>query len=454
MSDHHFATMTDSGQMFYYDNGMYVEEGEIIIKKICEASIPDCKKDMVKEIIEKVKRRTYHKRKKFDNFKDGYLNLKNCRLNLETMEKKDYTYEDLILTKLPVIYDKSKKCPNMMKFLKECLPNNHDRHSKLEHVASTLLPDLKLEKAYMDLGGGANGKSTFFYMLQCFLGDNNYSSISIHDMLHDKFKKPELFGVIANIYSEISKKEIKELEIFKLIVSGDSITADKKNLHPFKFNPIAKHFFSANRLPQIEEDTDAVFRRFEITMWNQQFVQEEKGISETTHRADLDLKYKITTPGELSGLLNIILIVMRQLSKRKKLLYSKSIKEMRKIWKSESDTVTKYCDHFEVEDGWIMLRSDFMRYYRELCLKMLHEAPEPEQDVIKKTEITMPVCVFIRERYNGSKNLMQVVRNIKFKDSLGMRVGYDSGIKAKKTASSSETLFSSSSNLDSHTTYY
>lgn len=441
ISKYHFATMTDTSEVFFYEDGGYVAEGEIIVKQICEYTIIGCKNDDVSEVLEKVRRRTYHKRSEFDNFKDGFLNFTNCRLDPITKEIREYSHKDLVLTRLPIKYDPKAKCPKIMKFLKQCLPNNHDRHNTLEELASTLLPELKLEKAYMHLGDGGNGKSTWFNVIEHFLGKENHSSLSIHDMIHDKFKRPELYGVIANIYAEIAKKEIKELDIFKLIISGDSITADKKNKNPFKFNPIAKHFFSANKLPQLEEETDAVFRRFNLTMWNQQFVQEEEGTDNTTNKADLDLKYTLVTDDELSGLLNIILIIRNQLQERGRLLYSKTIKQMRHLWLSESNTITKYCGHFDVVDGWLMLRSDFLRFYRDFCLKILHESPEAELDVIKKVEKELPMCKFGRKRYAGSKNLMQVVENINFKDVLGKKVGYDSGDKAKKTSGSMTSLF-------------
>ena len=441
ISKYHFATMSDTSEIFYYENGAYLDNGEIIVKQICEYTIEKCDNELVKQVIEKVRRRTYHKREEFDNFKDGYLNFENCRLNPKTMATKNYSYEDLILTKFPIIYDKSKRCPIIMKFLKECLPNNHDRHSVLEHLASVLLPEMRLEKAYMNLGDGGNGKSTWFYVVECFLGKNNISSISIHDMIHDKFKRPELFGVIANIYSEIAKKEIKELDVFKLIISGDTITVDKKGKNPFQFNPIAKHFFSANKLPELEGETDAVFRRFDIIMWNQQFVQEEEGTSETTNIADLDLKNKLVTADELSGLLNIILKIRSQLEERGRLLYSKSIEKMRNTWLRESNTITKYCDHFEVADGWVMLVTDLIRFYRQLCMDILHESPEPVADVKKKVEKIIPVCVFARKRYNSSQNHMPVVENIRFKGELGPQIGYDSGIKKKKTTNTLDVLF-------------
>lgn len=446
ISKYHFKSFTDSKDILYFEDNIYKFEGEIIVKQLCEFTIDGINNKTVTEVLEKVRRRTYVKRDDFDNFKDGFLNFQNCRLNPDTKEQKEYSHEDLVLTKLPITYDKNAKCPKIMKFLKQCLPNPYDRHSVLEHLASCLIPELNLEKAIMYLGGGGNGKSTWFYVIIVFIGKENISNLSIDEMIHDRFKPAKLFAKLLNMYAEIGKKSIKELEKFKLIVSGDTITVEHKNGHPFEINPRARHIFSANKLPELDEETDAVFRRFELIRWLQRFVDSKDGEDEedeTTSRADPNLRYALTTDEELSGLLNIILNVRRDLKNRKRLLYSKSINEMRNVWKTESDSVTKFAKNcLEVHDGWIMYRSDLYRHYRTFCKNYLKEEFENDQDFMQKIQKSI-YCQFQRTRLNSKdKNKSQCVLGVKFKDSMGIVAGYSKGMKPKTSSDQLSTLFS------------
>ena len=441
ISKYHFKYFSASKEILYYEDNGYKFEGEDIIRQLCEYTIDEVTDGMVSEIENKVKRRTLVKQDDFDNFKDGFINFNNFRLNPETKEQREYSHKDLVLTKLPINYDPKAKCPKIMKFLKECVPDPHDRHSVLEHLAACLLLELKLEKAVMYLGGGGNGKGTWFNVIDKFLGNENISNLSIDEMIHDRFKVADLFGKILNMYAEIGKKAIKELARFKLIVSGDTITVEHKGIKPFKIKPRARHIFSLNKLPELDEETDAVFRRFELIKWNQKFVDSKKREvdDETTKDADLDLEYTLVTDEELSGLLNIILKVRRDLKNRKRFLYSKSIEEMRNLWKSESDSVTKFAKNcLDVSDGWIMLRSDLYRHYRTFCKDYLKEEFENDPDFMQKIKKSI-YCQFQRVRYSGA--VSQCVLGVKFKDSLGIVAGYSKGMAPKKSASDLGNLF-------------
>lgn len=444
ISKYHFKSLIDSKEILYYEDNGYKFNGEYIIRQICEYTLHEASTGMVLEIEEKIRRRTFVNRDDFDNFKDGFLNFINCRLNPETKQQKEYSHKDLVLTKLPVKYDKNAKCPKIMKFLKECLPNNKDRHSALEHLASCLLLELKLEKAIMYLGGGGNGKSTWFNVIDKFLGNQNISNLSIDEMIYDRFKVADLFGKLLNLYAEIGKKAIKELARFKLIISGDTITVEHKGGKPFKIKPRARHIFSLNKLPELDEETDAVFRRFDLIFWNQKFIDSKNRDSndETTNNADLDLEYTLVTDLELSGLLNIILRVRRDLKNRKRFLYSKSIEEMRNLWKSESDSVTKFAENcLEISDGWIMLRSDLYRHYRTFCKEYLKEDFENEIDFMQKIQKSI-YCKFQRYRIQPkNKTKFQCVLDIKFKSTMNVNIGYQKGVKAKTAQSNLSDIF-------------
>jgi phage/plasmid-associated DNA primase len=89
-----------------------------------------------------------------------------------------------------------------------------------------------------------------------------------------------------------------------MLVSGDSITAERKFEHPFSFRSYAKLIFSANEIPESDDKTDAFYRRWIIFRFDKKFQNGDE---------DTKLINQLTTPEELSGLLNLALIALTQL---------------------------------------------------------------------------------------------------------------------------------------------
>jgi putative DNA primase/helicase len=73
---------------------------------------------------------------------------------------------------------------------------------------------------------------------------------------------------LANSCADISSSRLKDIEIFKLIASGDDISAEKKNRDPFSFVPFAKLMFSANTPPVPNDELDdAYYKRWLILVF-------------------------------------------------------------------------------------------------------------------------------------------------------------------------------------------
>lgn len=89
-------------------------------------------------------------------------------------------------------------------------------------------------------------------------------------------------------------------DTFKMLIGGDWITAERKYGQPFEFKSYATLVFSANEWPVSHDQTDAYFTRIAIPFTNR-YVEGEPGPGE--RRADPKLIERLTTRGELEGLL-------------------------------------------------------------------------------------------------------------------------------------------------------
>ena len=293
----HIKTMVDTKEMYYYDKGVYLPLGEEVVRKYALAVLgKNISKHAVDEIIAKIRPQTYTFRKSF--MKHGYdICVENGILDTKTSGLRSHNPNELFLTKLPVKYDSNAKCPKIEKFVEEICGITINEERLYEVIGWILLPGYRIQRAAALVGGGANGKSTFIALIKALVGEDNYCSVSLHDLSESRFAKAELFGKMANLYADLSSRELKETGTLKILTGGDPITSEYKFRPLFTFTNEAKMVFSCNRLPRIKEDTVAWWRRWEYFDFAMQFLEDDP-------KTDPNILEKLTTPEELSGLLN------------------------------------------------------------------------------------------------------------------------------------------------------
>lgn len=119
---------------------------------------------------------------------------------------------------------------------------------------------------------GSNGKSTLLNMITQLLGRENASFLSLQDTA-ERFRLVEVYGKAANIGDDIPSAYLPESSIFKKLVTGETVTAEKKGQDPFSFKPYAKMFFAMNGLPPVSDKSKAFFSRILLIPLNQDFSQ-------------------------------------------------------------------------------------------------------------------------------------------------------------------------------------
>ena len=175
----------------------------------------------------------------------------------------------------------------------------------------------------------ANGKSTIMKIMNKLYGSDNSVAISLQDLIYNRFMGQQLDNKLINCYADINAKKIIDLDKFKLFISGDSVTVERKGGHPYLIEPYAKHYFSTNTLPEIEEDNTAVYRRFIIIEFPISFEQNK----------DLGLFDKLTTKEELEGIMYLLLRIAKRLEKNRQFTYEQTPDEIRMRWKEQSNAV-------------------------------------------------------------------------------------------------------------------
>jgi putative DNA primase/helicase len=329
---HDFATIQESGEILYRVGGVYAPGAEAIIECEVEEAEPNATNNFAREVVGHIKRANYVEGSQFDRDLD-VLNLKNGLLHMGTRELRKHDALYLSRIQIPQEYDPKAACPEILRFLVRVLPDAQTRVNVLEDAANTLIRDARFQSASMYIGAGDNGKSTWFKVLEAFLGRENITNESIHDLAMSRFAAGNIEGKLAVIYPDIEPKEIGLTGKLKAIIAGDRITVEKKGIQGHPITPTCKLFYSANTLPLVNDDTRAWFRRWRITNWTVQIEAAEK---------DPNLVARLTTPRELSGLLNVLLGFAEAMKRRGGFNYQATPDQVKAEWGDKSDVIQAF----------------------------------------------------------------------------------------------------------------
>lgn len=318
------------GEVYFYDGSSYVTDKELVKAKMIQI-LPVLKKTQLEEVYENIRYKLLpnpvNVNKQFINVKNGLYNLGNGLLMRHTPDI--FTINQLNCSYVPGI-----KCDIVDKTLNNVCCNNESIRMLLQQLMGyCLLPDCRLQKSFILLGNGSNGKSLFLEMVRTFIDDKNCSSLALED-LSATFRTAELVGKMVNIGDDSAQSLLENTAIFKKLVTGDSITIERKHQLPFKFVNSAKMLFALNALPPTLDKSDGFFRRCIIVPFNARF-------SPTDKDYDMNLIDKVTTSEARSYLFSLALEGLKKLLEDRKFI--------------EPDEVTNAKDHYELANNNILM---------------------------------------------------------------------------------------------------
>jgi putative DNA primase/helicase len=324
----------DGISLYAYENGFYASNARLKIRQLAQKKLDEeARRNRIEEVIYNLE--TNHIVDPASlNKDDTTINVKNGLLNWKTGELKKHTHKHLSTIQIPVDYDPKAKCPKFDEFLEMVVPKDAIMMIH-EIIGYMLIPKTNLEKAFMFTGTGSNGKSTLLYVIEELIGERNISNVTLQDLESNRFKKALLYGKLANISADLPSKLMEGSSAFKRITTGDKIDAEFKGQDGFTFTPFCKLIFSANELPSSTELGDSFFRRWEIINFPRKFKDSEKKPG---------LKYEITIPQEMSGILNHAIDGLIRITEAGTFTESKTSIEQKELYEKQADNVLSFVD--------------------------------------------------------------------------------------------------------------
>ena len=266
------------------------------------------------------------------------VNVLNGILDIASGELEPHSSDFLSPIQINAAWDPEAECPAIDRFVQRVFP--YDAQEVFYQLAGLFLtPDSRCQKAVLFLGSGAggNGKSVATALLRTFLGPHNISNVPLHDLTEGSFSLAELRGKLLNISADVPERDFDDTATFKQIVDGQLATlrAPRKYRDPIEFQPFTRLLASAGRVPQSADNSLGYLRRWLVVPFDTSF--NESALDHT-------LLDQLTTPEELSGLLNRAVAAYRQLLESGRLTESEKMVRAKDGFDQESDSTRLFLE--------------------------------------------------------------------------------------------------------------
>lgn len=292
------------------------------------------------------------------NFMNGTLEIsKDGDLYFRGFDPSDYFFYQL-----PFEYDPTAKISIFQDFMDRVLVDSAEQKILSEYCGYIFIRNstLKLEKALILFGTGANGKSTFFEILYALLQSENISTFSLQSLTNESgYQRAQIQNKLLNYASEIGVR--MDSAIFKQISSGEPVEARLPYGSPFIIEDYAKLIFNTNELPKEVENNPGYFRRFIILNFDQTIPENER---------DPKLAQKIIS-NELAGVFNWMLDGMKRLLEQNGFTDSDKSQQTLNEFKKQSDSVAMMINELNYITGHsnsMSLKQSY-EYYRKYCVE-------------------------------------------------------------------------------------
>jgi len=372
-----YTTKNDiATEMWVYQDGIYKPNGKTEIKEYMRDLLgEDLKSSLIALVTLKIETDTYiNQEDLFVNENIALIPVANGIYNWKTKELLEFSPQYKFFNKMPAVYNPQADCPVIKQFFKDILIDESDIKVIQELFGYVLYRDYRYEKAFMFLGSGRNGKGKTLELMKLFIGAENCANVSLSRLETDNFALSTLFGKSANLSADIGKTALKDTGNFKSLTGHDLVTAPRKFMTPISFTSYAKMIFLANELPHTYDETIGFFDRWIIIDFKFRFHDAAKypllpNPTRFDKIADTEMISKLTTPEEMSGLLNWSLEGLYRLLQQNGFSFSTSTDDVKRKWKLRSSTfLTFYNEEIVKGEAFdFITKEDLREAYNKYC---------------------------------------------------------------------------------------
>lgn len=386
-----YTTKDDiKSEVWIYREGIYIPQGRSEIKTILRLILDKWYSQYIYGLVlAKIEVDTFIEPSNF--FVNSYpeeLPVLNGILNIRTLKLEEFTPKKIFFSKLPVNFDNIATCPKIEEFLDSVLANPEDKKVFYELGGFCLLGDHRFEKSAMFVGNGRNGKDKSLELIKRLIGVENCSGIPLASLEPNSFVVSELYNKKVNLAGDISSQDLKDTSLFKALTGRSLISSKRKFMKDLVFVNSAKFIFACNNLPMVYDLSKGFWDRWVLLEFPYTFVT-EKEFEEAKDKTGLKVRKEniieeITTPQEMSGLLNQFLLGLDRLVNQKNFSTTKGSEEIKNLWIRKSNSFIAFClDNLQESFDGRISKKELRKRYSLYCKE--HKVTPKSDIVIKRT---------------------------------------------------------------------
>lgn len=297
------------------------------------------------------------------------VSMKNCVVDLDTMET--YKHSERFQTHIYIDYDYDPraKCDRFRQFLVEVMPDEPTQ-MVLQEFFGCMFVDrkkIKMERVLYLIGPGRNGKGVMTSVINEIAGAENRTSFQLYDLLKGSDKNyniAEADGKLINTCSDMDKVDISGGQ-FKTYVSGEAVSARHIYGKPFMAENPPVLVAAMNELPVTTDYTLGQIERPLIVPFHKPIPEEKR---------DTELTAKLML--ELAGIFNWVVEGRnRFISNRGKFTYSAIVEGQKRLAKENSNSIMRFLAYEHIEPiqqdyntGEDVMLSDLYKEYSDYCI--------------------------------------------------------------------------------------
>lgn len=345
-----------SGRLHMYHDGIYIE-GEKRIEAEMIKLIPNLSAQKRREVM------SYLELLVPDNTKPtgvNYIAFRNGVYSLADDTLEEFTPNHIITNRIGYDYNPAAKSEIVDRTLDKLACGDKEIRALLEEaIGYCFFRRNELRKCFILTGDKRNGKSTYLSVIETILGEDNIASLDLKE-LDKQFKTAELFGKLANIGDDIGDEFIPNPAIFKKLVSGNTITVERKGRDPFQFQNYSKLLFSANDIPRIKDKSGAVKDRLIIIPFEATFSKDDPDY-------DPYIKDKLTTPESIEYFIRLGIAGLKRVLENKAFTKSKKVEQTVEDYEQSNNPILLFFEEMDKERVVNEPTNHIYQRYTEFC---------------------------------------------------------------------------------------
>ena len=330
--------VTIDKSLYKYNEGVYTllddDEMDFIIMDSLENSKISHRKEIVRYVQKNAPKKV--------QCNSRYILFNNGIYDITTKNMLPLNDNHVFLNKIPHNYNpKAEIVKDIDKFFNDISCDNEEiKMLLIQVIGYCMYRSNKLGKFFILQGGGGNGKSTLFKLMQYVLGADNVSELSLED-LSGKYGVGTIRDKLVNLGDDIEDKYIDKVANVKKLATGETISTEEKYKNRQYFRYYGVLVFTANTIPRMSDKSDGLKRRLVIVPLEADF--------KSSGKADHNILDKLCTKEAAEYLISQAIIQLHEILHNKRFIRCQRAIEATEEYNRENNPVLAFLNEFNVD---------------------------------------------------------------------------------------------------------